>query len=178
VPKNGVGGRLPPAAPDDPDAGAPEWYRRSRSLRRVPLVAAVVITIIIIRAGQGSPPPELTTSCTTPAFALSTYSIDGHDTVRWAATGPADTRFALAIGVDRFTEAADGHLAPVPDAGVAPGGTRTTAPEELDDDCKADGTFGVVLPAGTYAVRLFTIEGDNAADVQPVVEHTLTVTAG
>jgi hypothetical protein len=178
VPRDGVGSRLPPAAPDDPDAGAPEWYRRSRSLRRVPLVAAVVITVIIIRAGQGSSPPELATSCTTPAFALSTYSIDGHQTVRWAATGPAGTRFALTIGVADFTTAPDGHLAPVPDPGVATGQTRTSAPQEMDDDCKADGTFGVVLPAGTYAVRLFTIEGDNASDVRPVVEHSLTVTGG
>jgi hypothetical protein len=172
------GSQLPPAAPDDPDAGAPDWFRRSRTLRRVPLVAAVVITIIVIRAGQGSSPPELETSCTTPAFALSTYAIDSNQTVRWAATGPAGSRFALAIGVAGFTKAADGHLAPVPDEGVAPRGTRTTAPAEMDDDCTADGTFGVVLPAGRYTVRMFTIKGDNPDDVQPVAQHQLTVAGG
>ena len=148
-------------------------------MRRIPLIAAVIITVIIIRAGQGSPPPDLKTSCTTPAFALSTYSTTSHKTVRWAATGPAGTHFALAIGVARFTPAPDGHLAPVPDPGVAARGTRTSAPQEMGDDCKADGTFGIVLSPGTYTVRLFTITGAGTTPkVVSVAERQLTIEPG
>jgi hypothetical protein len=158
---------------------APEWYRRALTLRRIPIIAAIVVVVIILRAGHSSPPPPLKTSCTTPAFALSTYSTASHKTLRWAVTGPAGTRFALAIGVDHFTSGADGRLTPVPDPGLDPEQMRSTPPTTVDDDCKADGTFGVVLPAGRYAVRLFTITVSHTspARMHKVAERRLTVTS-
>ena len=162
------------------DDDAPEWYRRALTLRRIPIIAAIVVVVIILRAGHSSPPPPLKTSCTTPAFALSTYSTASHKTVRWAVTGPAGTRFALAIGVDRFTSGTDGRLVPVPDPGLDPEQMRSTPPTTIDGDCKTDGTFGVVLPPGRYAVRLFsiTVSHTSPARMHQVAERRLTVTSG
>ncbi|MDQ1704976.1 MAG: hypothetical protein QOF18_1342, partial [Frankiaceae bacterium] len=87
-----------PARLGDPEADAPEWWRGTRSLRRVPIIAFVIITIIFIRATAGSSPPPLTKSCTTPAFALSTYDSPVHKTVQWSATGPPGMHFELTIG--------------------------------------------------------------------------------
>src|SRR4051794_36554383 len=149
-------------------------------LRRVPLIAALVLAVILIKAmSSASGPPSLATSCTTPAFALSTYSTPSHHVIQWSATGPANQAFALAIGVDHFTPAPDGHLAPVPDAGVGARDTRTTAPQRMGKDCTDHGAFGVVMPTGSYTVRLFSIDGDGTdATVTPVVEKTLKVIPG
>jgi hypothetical protein len=135
---------------------------------------------VILHAGQKSPPPKLATNCTTPAFALSTYTTASHKTIRWSVTGPARARFALAIGVARFTTGSDGRLVPVPDPGLDTTQMRSTPPTEIGDDCKADGTFGVVLPAGTYSVRLFTITVSDTtpAHMQQVAEKQLTITSG
>ena len=135
---------------------------------------------VILHAGQSSPPPALATSCTTPAFALSTYSTDSHKTIRWAVTGPRGSRFALAIGVARFTTGSDGRLSPVPDPGLDATEMRSTPPTTVGGDCKADGTFGVVLPPGTYAVRLFRISVTDStpAHLDQVAEKQLTITPG
>jgi hypothetical protein len=166
--------------PGDTDPDRPEWWQRALRLRRVPVVAAIILGVIVIKAMSGaSGPPPLKTSCTTPAFALSTYSIMSHRTVQWSATGRPGQAFALAIGVDHFTPAPDGHLAPVPDRGVGPRETRTTPPQHMGKDCTAHGVFGVVLPVGSYNVRLFTIDGTGTgATVTAVADKILKVTPG
>jgi hypothetical protein len=166
--------------PGETDPDRPEWWQRALRLRRVPIVAAIILGVIVVKAMSGATgPPPLTTSCTTPAFALSTYTITGHRTVEWSATGPGGQAFAIGIGVDHYTPAPDGHLAPVPDPGVGPRDTRTTAPQHMGKDCTAHGLFGVVMPVGTYNVRLFTIEGNGTdATVTAVATKTLKVTAG
>ena len=171
---------MPPGVrqPPTPDSERPEWYRRALTLRRVPIILVVVVAGVLLFTGHGPPPPALETSCTTPAFALSTYNTPAHKTVGWSVTGPAGSRFALAIGVARFTTGTDGRLSPVPDPGVAVRSMRSTPPTTIDRDCKAHGDFGVALPAGTYSVRLFII---NVSDTKPtrmeqVAEKKLVVT--
>ncbi len=48
----------------------------------------------------------------------------------------------------------------------------------MGDGCLVSGTFGVVVPPGTYQVRLFTLAGTPSAPVAtPVARKTLTVAA-
>jgi hypothetical protein len=163
--------------PADPDAGAPEWWRQARNLRRIPIILAILLAIVVFKAFSGSKPPPLTKSCTTPAFALSTTSVSSHKTVQWSATGPQDFRFTLGIGIARFDPAGGGRLTPVPDPGVGTHDIRATRPDQMGDDCTAHGSFGVALPEGTYAVRLFRIDGTGSdLTVTSVAEKKLTVT--
>jgi hypothetical protein len=158
------------------DAEAPEWYRNTATLRKIPLIAAIVVAAGLLLTGKGSPPPALTTSCTTPAFALSTYSTESHKTVAWSVTGPAGSRVALTIGVARFTQGTSGLLSPVPDPGVGVHEMRSTPPTTIGDDCTAHGDFGVALPSQTYTVRLFTITGrPGAATAEAVAQKSLRV---
>ena len=163
----------------DPDADAPEWWRRSAKLSRISIVAVVVIVAVILAATRSSsPPPPITKSCTTPAFVLSTYSTQSHKSVQWSATGfPAGGKFTLAIGVERFDISASGRLTPVPDPGVGTHDIRATPVQTMDGDCVASGRFTVALPKRAYTVRLFRIVGaPGAATATSVAERTLTVT--
>jgi hypothetical protein len=167
-----------PARLGDPEADAPEWWRGTRSLRRVPIIAFVIITIIFIRATAGSSPPPLTKSCTTPAFALSTYDSPVHKTVQWSATGPPGMHFELTIGVSHFDVAPDGTLVTVPDPGLVTKDVQAASAKlTMGNSCKAHNTFGIVVPARTYSVRMFTLTGTPSNPTATVVaEKTLKVT--
>jgi hypothetical protein len=147
----------------------------------VPIIAVIVLVIILLRAGQqGSSPPPLRTSCTTPAFALSSYDVSGHTTVRWAVTGPARSSFVLAIGARALRPGPGGRgVDPVPDRGVTASEVRTTGLQRLGAGCTANGTFGVALPPGHYAVRLFRVAGAGTPGTTSAVAagKTLTVTS-
>ncbi|HEU5034612.1 MAG TPA: hypothetical protein VFT62_07640 [Mycobacteriales bacterium] len=171
-----------PAPPGGrPPEDEPEWWRRSSTFRRVPIIAVIVLVIILLRAGQqGSSPPPLRTSCTTPAFALSSYSVSSHATLRWAVTGPARSPFVLTIGARTLLEqGTNGQLTTVPDAGVARSDVRSTGVRRTSSGCTDHGAFGIALPAGRYEVRLFrvTAAGSARAAAQVVATKTLTVTS-
>jgi hypothetical protein len=171
--------RLGAPPPDDPDADAPEWYRKSAALRRVPIVAAIVLGVVIVQATtNGSSPPALRTSCTTPAFALSTYSAQQHKAVRWAMTGKPGVVYQLAVGVDRFDAAPNGRLTPVPPSRAVDGHAQLASPQvKMDADCKADGTFGVLIEPGRYTAALFAFTGTRASPTSTrVATRTFTVT--
>jgi len=127
-------------------------------------VAAIVVAIII-RNGLDSRAPSLTTSCTTPAFALSSSNPHRGSIVRWSATGPANSHFLIAIGVARLEpDATVGQLHAVPD----PGHTAVTTEEAvlattLSAKCTGNGAFTVSVPAGRYNVRMFSLEGAGAS---------------
>ena len=159
------------------DGEPPEWWRRALRLRRIPLVTAIVLGVIILKSTTAPKPPSITTSCTKPAFVLSTYSTSAHHTVQWAATGPSTMTFAIAIGVNHFVPSGNGHLAPVPDAGVGAHVMRSTVPESFGSDCKATGSFGLGIPTGHYAVRMFSFTGDSSGrTATQVSSKPLTVT--
>ena len=164
---------------DDPDAGAPEWYRRSRLLRRAPIIAVIVIVVIILHASSGTPPPKLTKSCTTPAYALSTYNTPAHRVVQWTLTGKPDTTYEITIGVAGFNVAGDGSLQPQPDPGstIARSQSATTR-ITLNGSCVAHGRFGVIVSPGAYSLRMFSITGPKTAPVvtEVTTERTFTVT--
>jgi hypothetical protein len=172
-----VSRRERPVRPDDPDADAPEWWRRSSSLRRVPIIAAIVLGVILIRAGQGTPPPALRKSCTTPAFALSVQSSPSHQALQWTATGPPGMHYQLGIGVSGFVST-QGKLIAEPDPGLTRAQTQAASPQlTMGASCTNSSHFGLVVPPGTYTVRLFRLSGTRALPSAAVVaEQTLTVT--
>lgn len=160
-----------PSAPYQPQAKPPprptwRW-----------LLAAIALVIVVagVRGGLSSHPPALRKSCTTPAFALSGGSVKVRHLVRWSVTGPPGTRFALAVGVASFTLAPSGKLLPVADG---PHPTQVVTPVDvLGRGCTGNGAFGVSVPAGRYAVRMFVVTGHGAtAAARPVATKTLVVT--
>lgn len=165
--------------PDDPDADAPDWWRRSRSLRRVPLIAAVILIVIILRASSGSAPPALAKSCTTPSFALSAYRTKSHQTLQWAATGPPGMHFQLTVGVARLDPGPNGTLKTVPEGGRTTREVQAASRQvTMGSGCRANSTFGVIVAPGTYTVRMFTLSGPTTSPVATsVAQKTLTVTA-
>jgi hypothetical protein len=145
----------------------------------LPLVALLVLAIILLRAFSASPPPDLKTSCTQPAIALSTTTQQQHHTVRWSVTGPGRMIFELTLGVSRVDVGAGGRLIFVPEAG----GTQKTEQraghqQTMPAGCKASGAFGVLVPPGSYTVRMFQLSGPvTAPAVTEVASASLKVTA-
>ena len=166
-----------PPRPDDPDADAPEWWRRSAGLRRIPIIAVILVTVIIIVASQGGSPPALRTSCTTPAFALSTYNTPDHHAVQWSVTGPKGMLYQLTVGVRGFTSR-DDALVVIPDSGLTQKQTQAASPQlTMPNNCRNSGTFGVIVPPGKYQVRLFRLTGTKQQpSATEVAVRTLVVT--
>jgi hypothetical protein len=165
-----------PARPDDPDADAPEWWRRSGRLRSAPIIAAIIIAVILLRAGQGPSYPKIAKSCANPSFVLSTTTTRSHHLVQWSATGPARLRMVIGVGVSGYRREG-GRFAPIPDPGVARANALTSAPQTFGGDCLAHGQFSLVTP-GTFNVRLFSVSGPATAPVvTPVQARQLKVTA-
>src|SRR4051794_9121395 len=134
----------------------------------------------MVRAFSTSPPPELTTSCTTPAIALSTTTQRQHHTVRWSVTGPGGSIFELTLGVSRVDVASGGRLVFVPEnGGDQKTEQRAGHQQTMPKSCKASGAFGVLVPPGKYTVRMFRLSGPvTAPTVTAVASAPLTVTAG
>jgi hypothetical protein len=141
---------------------------------------AAIFVAILIRHGLDSRAPSLTTSCKTPAIALSASRINNGSTVRWSATGPGNTRFLIAIGVARLKPGTNpGQLSPVPDVGNTVQHTQlAVGTTKLNSTCTAHGAFTVDIPDGQYNVRMFTIKGTGRATTgTPVAIKPLNVTS-
>ncbi|MBV9292280.1 MAG: hypothetical protein JO222_07515 [Frankiales bacterium] len=165
-----------PVPPDDPEADAPEWWRRSARLRTIPLVAVVVIAIVLLRAGQGPSYPAIAKNCTTPSFVMSTSKTPAHRLVQWTATGPAKLRFVLGVGVSGYVRSGS-HFAPIPDAGVRRLDALTSAPQTMGKGCVSHGQFSLITP-GTFNVRMFEITGPQSSEtVTQVATRQITVTS-
>ena len=124
-------------------------------------VLAVGITLQLFR-GEGD--IELTTSCTTPAFALSTEESAKGRPVRWAITGPRSGVYVLAIDTADFARNANGTYSPLPAAGVPKEEIQAaSAPVRLGEKCRESGTFSIVsVPPGKHTITLFRLSPDQA----------------
>jgi hypothetical protein len=147
--------------PPNPVKSAADPPRRSTWKWTVGGVAAIIVAIIV-RSGLDSRAPSLTTSCTTPAFALSSSNTHRGSIVRWSATGPAGSHFLIAIGVARLEpDATVGQLHAVPDPGHSAGTTEEAVPATaLSAKCTGNGAFSVSVPAGRYNVRMFSLQSE------------------
>jgi len=149
-----------------PEALRVKTDRPKRSSWRATLIAvAIVLVALIVRVGLNNRAPSLSTSCTTPAFALSSTSPHRGDTVRWAATGPARAHFVITLGITRLMPGTQpGHLHAVPEPGHSAATTQQAVPATaLSSGCKANGSFTVGVPSGTYTVTMFRLTGTGSA---------------
>src|SRR3954452_951665 len=167
-----------PARPGDADADAPEWWRRTSSFRRVPIIAAIILVALIIKAGHGGAPPSIAKSCTTPAFVLSEDKAEQHHALGWSVTGPPGLRYLLTVGASGFVSS-EGQLTATPDPGLTVRQTQAASRHmTMDGDCLQDGHVGVCDRAGRYNVRLFRRGGRSARPSATELDRTtLTVTA-
>jgi hypothetical protein len=163
-----------------PDLKASTDRRRRSSWRATAIAVLIVVVAIIVRVHLNNRAPSLATSCTTPAFALSTTSAHRGSTVRWSATGPANAHFVITMGIERLDHLQQpGHLHGVPEAGHTAATTEQAVPTTvLSADCKAHGAFLVGVPPGSYTVRMFRIAGTGSAVTgTSVAAKTVTVTS-
>jgi len=159
-------------SPPPPDL---QFERPPRPGGRTLTALLVVVAVVAVAQVFGSArTPELATDCDAPALALSTDSADRGTPVRWAATGPDEGRYILAVDVV--------SIAPRPGSDVfdgqpAPGRrlpeTQTASEPFRLRDCAADGVFGVRVPAGEHTVTMFRLDDGGSVAVS---SHPLEVT--
>ena len=148
-----------PAPPGDPDADAPEWWRQSRNLRRIPIIGMIVLVVIIFRVVQADKPPSIRTSCSTPSFVLSTNRAEQRHPIEWSATGPPGMHYLLTVGASGFVTSG-GRLHATPDYGLTDKQMQAASQEmTMDGDCKQSGRFAPIISPGTYNVRMFRLAG-------------------
>jgi hypothetical protein len=151
--------RTRPAAADDPDADAPEWWRSSRNLRRIPIIGMIILVVIILRVVQADKPPAIRTSCSTPSFVLSTTHAEQRHPIEWSTTGPPGMRYVLTVGTSGFVTLG-GTLHATPDYGLTNKQMQAASQEmKMDGDCKQSGRFAPIVSPGTYNVRMFRFGG-------------------
>jgi hypothetical protein len=147
----------------------------------VPIVAVIILAVILIRAmsSETEPPPAITKDCRDAAFTLSTYSSEEHKPVRWSMTGTPGTVYELTLGVDHFRVEPDGTLHAVPANGGTSDDAQRASPQlTMDSDCLRDGTFGVVVPPGSYVMKMYELSGTtDKPQATEVARHEFTVTA-
>jgi hypothetical protein len=164
--------RTRPDPAGDADQDAPEWWRRSANFRRIPIIAAIILVVILVRATQSNDPPSIRTSCTKPSFVLSTTHTTQRSGVEWSTTGPPGMRYQLTLGVGGFA-LVNGKLKATPDSGVTKDQMQAASQElVMDGDCKQSGRFAPFRATGTFDVRMLTIGGTEteptATDVDSV----------
>ena len=110
--------------------------RSLRAPRLLLLFAVVVIGVAVVRAG--SHPAQLKRSCTTPAFAIGTTTVDVDAPLRWSVTGPAADHVVLSL---------DDEPTPV------------DGPQPLTG-CLARGAFRVQAHTGRHTVTASVVTAD------------------
>jgi hypothetical protein len=161
-----------------PDLKTSTDRRRRSSWRATAIAVLIVVVAIIVRMRLNDRAPSLTTSCATPAFALSSTSPQQGSTVRWAATGPANAHFVITIGIARLTAGKQpGQLHAVPEEGRPATMTQQAVhATTLPSGCKANGAFLIGVPAGTYTVRMFRlVETGSTVKGTAVASKAITV---
>ena len=127
--------------------------RSLRAPRLLLLFGVVVIGFAVVKGGGGG--PELTRSCTTPAFALGSTTVDVDAPLQWVVTGPSTDFLVLALD----------NPAAVPDTPVA-------GPQPLAR-CFVRGSFRVVAHTGPHTVTAFVVRPDGSTAA--VINRTITV---
>lgn len=129
------------------------------------LLGALAVALAIgLARGGGTSAPSLRADCAHPAFVLSTYDVKARsDTlVHWSATGPSTSRFFLAIGASRI-DVTPRRVTAVPEPGQH--SQVASKLENFGKSCLRHGEFGVLVPAGSYAVGLYQLDPTQATEL-------------
>lgn len=110
--------------------------RSLRAPRLLLMFAVVVVGVAVI--GRGSHPAELKRSCTTPAFAIGTTTVDVDAPLRWSVAGPATDHVVLTLDEDA---------------------TPVDGPQPLTG-CLARGAFRVQAHTGQHTVTATVVTAD------------------
>ena len=108
---------------------------------------------------------------------LSASKTGRHHEIDYSVTGPPGMRYLMFVGVSGFVSA-NNELVPTPDPGLSKEQIQAASERQtMDGDCLQSGRFGVLVPVGTYSVRLFQLQGPSG-QVEPVAvaTHQLVVT--
>jgi hypothetical protein len=105
---------------------------------------------------------QIPVSCTTPAVALSSYSVPAGSTLQWKATGPDGVEYVLAVDAETVT-GDTGALVTVDT------GTAVTPRAFRMANCEGAGLgFDAPGKAGQHYVRLFERQGTRYVQVAQV----------
>lgn len=131
------------------------------------VLAVVVITRGITSTQAGSLDPDC--AHLRVKVADGTVVSRGGQLLRWSATAAAGVRYVVAVNASTVT--INGTVATaVPARGAAGQASRV---QTMGHGCLGHGSFGMLLPPGTYPVTLFRIDG---ASVSPEARTTVRVT--
>jgi len=133
---------------------------------------AVVSAIALTRGLQATEAGSLDPNCGKVQVKVASHSVvsRGGDLLRWSATASPGVRYVVAVNASSVT--LDGTVAnAVPAVGAAGQASRV---QTMGHGCLGRGSFGVLLPPGTYPVTFFRL--DAGGGVVPVVSTTVKVT--
>jgi len=133
---------------------------------------AVLSAVALTRGLQTTEAGSLDPNCGRIQVKVASHSVvsRGGELLRWSATASPGVRYVVAVNATTVT--LSGKVAnAVPAVGSAGQASRL---QTMGHGCLGRGSFGVLLPPGTYPVTFFRIDGPGA--VTPVVSTTVKVT--
>lgn len=133
----------------------------------------LLAVIVLVRGIQSTHTDSLAPNCGRVQVKVAERSVVSHgrQLLHWSATAARGVRYVVAINATSVT--LDGTVAnAVPADGSAGQASRL---QTMGQGCLGRGTFGVLLPAGTYPVTFFRIDADGTATA--VARTTVKVTA-
>ena len=154
-----------PEDPKPPRLGRDTW---KWTLGALAVLSAIAITRGVQSTHQGS----LSPNCGRFQVKVASHTVvsRGGQLLRWSATSAAGVRYVVAVNASSVT--LDGPVATaVPAVGAAGQASRV---QTMGHDCLGRGSFGVLLPPGTYPVTLFRLDGAGSATA--VASTTVRVT--
>lgn len=147
-----------PELPEDPK---PPRAGLGRDTWKWTLGALLVLSVIAITRGvQATHQGSLEPNCSRVQVKVASHTVvsRGGQLLRWSATSSAGVRYVVAVNASSVT--IDGTVATaVPAAGAAGQASRV---ETMGHGCLGRGSFGVLLPPGTYPVTFFRIDAGGA----------------
>jgi hypothetical protein len=146
---------------------------RGRDTWKWTLGGFLILTAIAISRGvQSTHEGSLDPDCGRIQVKVGSSTVVSHgdQLMRWSATAAAGVRYVVAVNASSVTLAGDVATA-VPVSGAAGQASRV---QTMGHGCLGRGSFGVLLPPGTYPVTFFRVDASGA--VTPSARTTVKVT--
>lgn len=159
--------------PDLPEEPVRRGGGLHRQRWRVTIIGFVLLAAIaLVRGIQSSHSGSLSPNCDRIQVKVADRSVPSRGTklLHWSATAAAGVRYVIAINATSVTLAGTVATA-VPATGPAGQASRL---QTMGHGCLGRGSFGVLLPPGTYPVTLFRV--DDRGPAVAVVSTRVRVT--